>query len=175
MLYNALLGLTTKALRSIRKPAMNSRDGLPRAAIPNVRQNVSLSFDFTDESDNENFPTCDIRKKPQRAASIRGTSEAKVSKDSKKSSANDQKNYAKQSDASKIERALKGRMTPVEMLNNFGLERSLSATYTDNRSILELLPETKPTKEGQRIFCSDQMRTKKIARLKRITAFNINN
>ncbi|VDN90641.1 unnamed protein product [Brugia pahangi] len=38
--------------------------------------------------------------------------------------------------------ALSGRMTPVEMLNNFGLERSLTATYSDSRSILELLPGT---------------------------------
>ncbi|VDM20222.1 unnamed protein product [Wuchereria bancrofti] len=38
--------------------------------------------------------------------------------------------------------ALSGRMTPVEMLNSFGLERSLTAAYSDNRSILELLPGT---------------------------------
>lgn len=29
-------------------------------------------------------------------------------------------------------------MTPVEMLNNFGLERSLTATYNDNRYVLQL-------------------------------------
>ncbi|VDK64849.1 unnamed protein product [Onchocerca ochengi] len=35
-----------------------------------------------------------------------------------------------------------GRMTQAEMLSSFGLERSLTATYNDNRSILELLPRT---------------------------------
>lgn len=39
--------------------------------------------------------------------------------------------------------ALSGRMTPVEMLNNFGLERSLTATYNDNRFILS--PGTIPS------------------------------
>ncbi|VDO31843.1 unnamed protein product [Onchocerca flexuosa] len=41
-----------------------------------------------------------------------------------------------------IELTRGGRMKQVEMLNNFGLERSLTATYNDNRSILELLPRT---------------------------------
>lgn len=43
---------------------------------------------------------------------------------------------------SEIYLAISGRMTPVEMLHNFGLERSLSATYNDK--FLDLLPGTIP-------------------------------
>lgn len=42
-------------------------------------------------------------------------------------------------------------MRPVEMLNSFGLERSLTATYNDNLSVLELLPGTMSPAKNSRL------------------------
>uniref|UniRef100_A0A915Q648 Uncharacterized protein n=1 Tax=Setaria digitata TaxID=48799 RepID=A0A915Q648_9BILA len=47
-------------------------------------------------------------------------------------------------------------MTPIGLLSSFGLERSLTATYNDNRSILELLPGTVPPTGNSRISNSNQ-------------------
>lgn len=47
-------------------------------------------------------------------------------------------------------------MTPVEMLHNFGLERSLSVTYNDSRSILELLPGTIPPMGSPRLSSNER-------------------
>ncbi|EJD76552.1 hypothetical protein LOAG_16501 [Loa loa] len=95
--------------------------------------------------------------KSQELSSKYSISQNKTTKASLKNDADSQNKT--RSNVMETELALGGRMTPVEMLNSLGLEGSLTATYNDNRSILELLPGTiQPTRNliirpGKHIDC----------------------
>ncbi|VBB25776.1 unnamed protein product [Acanthocheilonema viteae] len=138
--------LSTKSFINTRKLSMFSPvDNVPHTAPPNDQQSTTFSFDFSNDSDTDNHLTtkaCGSCKKSGQLSSKPSKFEKKTNKDLLKNNADNQNKL--KSNKMETELALSGRMTPVEMLNNFGLERSLSATYSDNRYVQELLPGTMP-------------------------------
>ncbi|KAM3728517.1 TSC22 domain family protein [Dirofilaria immitis] len=139
--------LSAKSFRSSCKSSLfSSIDNVPHTAPASDQKSITFSFDFSDESDIDNrliTKTSGDRKKSQQlSSSVCSISQNKAIKDLSRNDANSENKLKMNVMKSELEES--EHIIPLKMLNSFGFERSLIGRYSNNRSILELLPGTMP-------------------------------
>lgn len=142
--------LMSNSLKGLPTGPIASPNSVPATAPTSGSDPVTFAFDLSDESDAENEPASVSQRgllPDQNLPSGSNQQGTKMPPSVESAVSNENTNSGRlvvSPECSKCQCANGGRITPSEMLHNYGLERSLSATSYNDKSILELLPGTAP-------------------------------